>query len=84
MHPHIQQRVDVLNALHQRSVMATADFYRLANVARPVQPPRFKVEPTGMHMFHVIDRITGKVKGWRREHLEACRLADSLARTVAA
>jgi hypothetical protein len=84
MHPLIQQRVDVLNALHQRSLMATADFYRLANASRPVQQPRFYVEPTGMHMFHVIDRIGSKVKGWRREHLEACRLADSLARTVAA
>lgn len=84
MHPLIQQRVDVLNALRQRTTMATADFFRLANTSRPVQPPRFYVEPTGMHMFHVIDRFGGKVKGWRREHLDACRLADSLARTVAA
>lgn len=84
MHPHIQQRVDVLNALHQRSVMATADFYRLANASRPVQQPRFYVVPAGVGMFHIIDRVDSKVKGFRQAHLEACRLADSLARTVAA
>lgn len=84
MHPDIKQRVDILDALHQRSIMATADFFLLANTPRPVPAPRFKVEPTGRHLFSVTDRITGKVKGWRRSHNEACRLADAMARTVTA
>lgn len=84
MHPAIQQRLDVLAALHQRTIMATADFHRLANKVQPPTPPRFYVVPKGRHLFHVIDRATGKAKGFRIEHLDACRLADSLARAAAA
>jgi hypothetical protein len=84
MHPHIQQRVDILAALRQRSNMATADFYRLANIPRPVQPPRFIVEPVGKGLFRITDSVTEKVKGWRRNHNEACSFADAMARTVAA
>jgi hypothetical protein len=84
MHPHIQQRVDILAALRQRSNMATADFYRLANIPRPAQSPRFKVELLGRGLFWIIDSATGKVKGFRQNHNEACRFADAMARTVAA
>lgn len=84
MHPAIQQRIDVLDALRQRTQMATADFYALANKAKQPIGPRFKVAPVGRHFFSITDSVTGAIKGWRRTHLEACWLADSLARKVAA
>lgn len=84
MHPAIQQRIDVLAALRERSNMATADFYRLANQTRPARTPRFQVMPSGRGLFIVAERASGKVKGWRREHLEACALAKELERGVRA
>lgn len=78
MHPAIQQRIDVLAALRERSNMATADFYQLANKIRPTRAPRFQVVPSGRGLFIVAERASGKVKGWRREHLEACALAKAL------
>lgn len=84
MHPLIQRRVDIIEALHQRSIMATADFYRLANRTPPVAVARFRVEPVGKHLFRITDTTTSKVKGWRRNHNEACQLADAMARTVSA
>ncbi|MBX9756299.1 MAG: hypothetical protein K2X80_16190 [Pseudomonadaceae bacterium] len=84
MQQQIQQRRDVLDALRQRSNMATADFYRLANRTPPVAPARFKVKPVSKGLFSITDSITGKVKGWRRNHAEACSFADSLTAKVAA
>ncbi|MDO7900484.1 hypothetical protein ACE1YR_01455 [Pseudomonas sp. K1(2024)] len=39
---------------------------------------RFVVVPAGIQFFHVTDRTTGRVKGFRRSHLEACALARLL------
>lgn len=84
MHPSIQLRVDALAALRQRSAMATADFYQLANRTPPVALARFKVTSVSQGLFCITDSRTGQVKGWRRNHAEACGFADSLARAVPA
>ncbi|MDF0731523.1 hypothetical protein P0Y43_12385 [Pseudomonas entomophila] len=40
--------------------------------------PRFIVVPAGVSFFHVTESTTGRVKGFRRTHLEACALAQHL------
>ncbi|MER2297895.1 MULTISPECIES: hypothetical protein [Pseudomonas] len=40
--------------------------------------PRFVVIPAGIEFFHVTESATGRVKGFRRLHRDACALARSL------
>jgi len=40
--------------------------------------PRFVVVPAGIGFFHITEQATGRVKGFRREHTEACALARHL------
>lgn len=78
MHHSIQSRRDIVDGLHQRSRIATADFYRL--IGRPELAVRFRmtVKPAGRDFFHVVDTRTDKVMGFRRNHNEACALARRL------
>ena len=78
MHPDIQSRRDIVDGLHQRSRIATADFYKLIGRTEPVVAFRMIVKPVGRDFFHVVDSQTGKVMGFRRNHNEACALARKL------
>ena len=78
MHPDIQMRRDIVDGLHQRSRLATAEFYRLIGRPEPVVAFRMVVKPAGRDFFHVVDTRTDKVMGFRRDHNEACALARSL------
>ncbi|WP_432783690.1 hypothetical protein QZH45_09540 [Pseudomonas corrugata] len=78
MHQSIQTRRDIVAGLHQRSMLATADFYRLIGRQAPAAVFRFVVKPAGRDFFHVVDSRTGKVVGFRRDHNEACALARLL------
>jgi hypothetical protein len=78
MHPSIQTRREILDVLHQRSALATTEFYRLINRHMPVTTYRVLVKPAGREFFHVVDSQTDKVLGFRRDHNEACELARRL------
>ena len=80
MHPDIQMRRDIVDGLHQRSRLATAEFYRLIDRPEPVVTFRMMVKPAGRDFFHVVDSQTDRVMGFRRDHNEACSLARSLER----
>ncbi|RON52188.1 hypothetical protein [Pseudomonas frederiksbergensis] len=41
--------------------------------------PRFQVIPAGKAFFHIKETATGRVRGFRTHHNEACALARSLA-----
>ncbi|MDZ5601938.1 hypothetical protein SJI00_03980 [Pseudomonas sp. RP23018S] len=43
-----------------------------------VNLPRFIVIPAGIGFFHVMESATGRVRGFRRLHRDACLLAQSL------
>jgi hypothetical protein len=75
MHHSIQSRRDIVDGLHQRSRIATADFYRLIGRPEPAITFRMMVKPAGRDFFHVVDSRTGKVIGFRRDHNEACAFA---------
>ena len=42
------------------------------------QTPRFQVVPAGNAFFHIKEKSTGRVRGFREDHNEACALARSL------
>lgn len=77
MHPSIKQRVDGVAALHVRSQIATADFYALIGKEQPVQQIRFQIKNVG-NAYHIVERSTGKVKGFRWNWKEASNLAQAL------
>lgn len=78
MHQRIQARREIVAALHERSVLATTEFYKKVGRAMPVIKFRLQVKPAGRDFFHVVDSQTGKVIGFRRDHNEACALARRL------
>ncbi|KAF2391835.1 hypothetical protein [Pseudomonas frederiksbergensis] len=41
--------------------------------------PRFQVIPAGKSFFHIKETATGRVRGFRTNHNDACTLARSLA-----
>lgn len=79
MHASIQQRVDGVAALHIRSRSATAEFYALIGKEQPAQQIRFQVITRG-NAYHITERSTGKVKGFRWAHKEAVSFAETLER----
>jgi hypothetical protein len=46
----------------------------------PEEParPRFQVVPAGIAFFHIKETATGRVRGFRGDHNQACALARSL------
>lgn len=79
MHASIQQRLDGVAALHVRSRIATAEFYALIGKEPPAQQIRFQIRTAG-NAYHIVERSTGKVKGFRWTHKEAVSFAETLER----
>ncbi|KPG97954.1 hypothetical protein [Pseudomonas sp. RIT-PI-r] len=50
----------------------------LSSVGQYAHTPRFQVIPAGNAFFHIREKSTGLVRGFREDHNEACALARSL------
>ncbi|AZL69684.1 MULTISPECIES: hypothetical protein [Pseudomonas] len=44
----------------------------------PPNQARFIVVPAGVAFFHITERTTGRVRGFRQRHQDACELARQL------
>lgn len=42
--------------------------------------PRFIVIPAGVAFYHIAERATGRVRGFRQRHEDACALARQFER----
>lgn len=78
MHPAIQQRIEGLEALRMRTAVATADFYAMIGRPAPGQPVRYQVVTKGPKAYHIIERATGKTRGFRFTYKEAVNFAQQL------
>jgi hypothetical protein len=74
----MQQRVDGLGALRVRLNTATSAFYLLAGLEQPVQKIRYQVVTKGQSAYHIVERATGKVRGFRFSWREAVNFAQML------
>lgn len=74
MHPLMQQRREVLNALFVRSRAAREEFARLAGLATPEKIVRFQVRTIG-NAYHIVDLVTGKTKAFRFNYQVAVNMA---------
>ena len=77
MHHLMQQRVAGLEALRARAIVATAEFYSLIGKEQPVPEIRYQVQAKG-NAYHIVERSTGKVKGFRWTWKEAVNFAKVL------
>ncbi|MCP1476622.1 hypothetical protein ABIA54_004532 [Pseudomonas sp. EB276 TE3739] len=55
-----------------------ADLSHLPTSSNNRQTPHFQVVPAGIAFFHIKEISTGRVRGFRGNHNEACALARSL------
>lgn len=76
--PPLAQNPDILETLLAHSAQLSTDCRRLHETARSIAASRHKVEPVSARFFKVTDSRTGKVRGWRQTHLDACALARQL------
>ncbi|MFJ2479537.1 hypothetical protein ACIOWE_04600 [Pseudomonas sp. NPDC087598] len=59
-------------------ILHMSDMSDLQNPMEIGQAPRFQVVPAGNAFFHIKEKSTGRVRGFREDHNEACALARSL------
>jgi len=74
----MQERVDGLQALRLRNVIATAEFYLRIGKEPPVQKIRYQVVPKGEKAYHIVELATDKVRGFRFSYKEAVNYAQEL------
>ncbi|MBA1200498.1 hypothetical protein G7009_01600 [Pseudomonas capeferrum] len=77
MHPAMQQRVDGLAVLRERTILATADFYAKIGRPAPAPGPRFQAVTKG-RMWHIIDRTTGKTCGFCGSYVAAQHFVQAM------
>lgn len=74
----MRQRIDGLQALRLRAIIATSEFYSLIGKEAPVQKVRFQVKTVGPKAYHIVDLVTGKTCGFRFEYISAVDYAKQL------
>ncbi|PKA72576.1 hypothetical protein ATI02_5647 [Pseudomonas baetica] len=74
MHPLMQQRREVLDALLIRTHAARGEFARLAGLAASDKKVRFQVKSVG-NAYHIVDLVTGKTKAFRFNYQVALNMA---------
>lgn len=77
MQTQLQQRFAGLEALRLRAVIATSEFYSMIGRELPMPEIRYQVKTKG-NAYHIVERSTGKVKGFRWTWKEAVNFAQVL------
>lgn len=78
MQTSMQARVDGNIAIQIRATATTAEFYAMIGKEAPALSVRFQVVTKGENAYHIIERSTGKVKGYRFTWRAAINLAQVL------
>jgi hypothetical protein len=73
----LQQRSAGLAALRTRAIIATVELYALIGKELPVQKIRYQVVTKG-NAYHIVERSTNKVKGFRWTWKDAVNFAQVL------
>ncbi len=55
-----------------------AQYYRLRGHDGYLDSILYQVVPAGRNFFHIREVLSGRVKGFRSDHLQACELAKKL------
>ncbi|HCF3848860.1 TPA: hypothetical protein ACRDQR_000608 [Pseudomonas aeruginosa] len=77
-----QEQTEVLAGLLSQTALARLAFAQ--RLITPAAAEPYQVVPQGRGFFHIVETATGKVRGFRRNHNEACAYAEQLKRQQAA
>jgi hypothetical protein len=69
------------DATSSRTVFSSpgeAQYYRLRGHGGYSDSVLYQVVPAGRNFFHIREVISGRVKGFRSDHIKACELAKEL------
>lgn len=59
-----------------------AQYYRLRGCGGYLDSILYQVVPAGRNFFHIREVLSGRVKGFRSDHIQACELAKKLEATL--
>ncbi|MEQ0906387.1 hypothetical protein ABLT16_17510 [Pseudomonas aeruginosa] len=76
-----QEQPEVLSGLLSQTALARLAFVQRLMAPAAAEP--YQVVPQGRGFFHIVETATGKVRGFRRSHNEACSYAEQLKRQQA-
>ncbi|HBP6102214.1 TPA: hypothetical protein L5766_10605 [Pseudomonas aeruginosa] len=76
-----QEQTEVLAGLLSQTALARLAFVQRLMAPAVAEP--FRVVPQGRGFFHIVETATGAVRGFRRNHNEACAYAEHLKRQQA-
>ncbi|HHM6104670.1 TPA: hypothetical protein ACRL9Z_001772 [Pseudomonas aeruginosa] len=68
---------------HQEQTEVLAGLTFVQRLMATAVPEPYQVVPQGRGFFHIIETATGAVRGFRRNHNEACAYAEHLKRQQA-
>ncbi|AHC65158.1 hypothetical protein [Pseudomonas aeruginosa] len=77
-----QEQTEVLAGLLSKTALARMAF--ALRIMAPAVAEPYQVVPQGRGFFHIIETATGAVRGFRRNHNDACAYAEHLKRQQAA
>ncbi|WP_248751564.1 hypothetical protein [Pseudomonas sp. MWU15-20650] len=73
------QRQHDATSLHTRSSYPSkAPYYCLDNPNGYSNSVLYQVVPAGKNFFHILEVTSGRIKGFRSDHIKACELAKTL------
>lgn len=61
-----------------------AQYYRLRGCGGYLDSILYQVVPAGRNFFHIREVLSGRVKGFRSDHIQACELAKQLEASLQA
>ncbi|HBO5186977.1 TPA: hypothetical protein NQO38_000172 [Pseudomonas aeruginosa] len=76
-----QEQTEVLAGLLSQTALARLTFVQRLMAPAAAEP--YQVVPQGRGFFHIVETATGAVRGFRRNHNEACAYAEHLKRQQA-
>lgn len=75
---------DVRSSHTRPSCHDEAQYYRLRGYDGYLDSVLYQVVPAGRNFFHIREVISGRIKGFRTDHIQACELAKKLEASLQA
>ena len=69
---------DTQSSNTRSSCQDEAQYYRLRGYDGYLDSVLYQVVPAGRNFFHIREVLSGRVKGFRTDHIQACELAKKL------
>lgn len=69
---------DAMSSHNRSSSQHETQYYRLRGCDGYSDSVLYQVVPAGRNFFHIREVLSGRIKGFRSDHIQACELAKKL------